>query len=95
MSSSPKICLAFKESITYLRRMVKEPLSEGVKLATRAVGGTVALARCLNISSQAVSQWDKIPAERVPEVAKATGIPRHLLRPDLYDRPNVEQRASA
>lgn len=73
--------------------MVNDPLKEAVKLAERAVGGTTALARKLKITSQAVSQWDKIPAERVPEVAAATGLRRHLLRPDLYPAPNSTEAA--
>lgn len=75
--------------------MVKKPLSNCVKLATNAAGGVAALARHLNISSQAISQWDKIPAERVPEVARVTGLPKHLLRPDLYERPSVVPAARA
>lgn len=55
-----------------------------VKLAVDGAGGTTALAKALNIRSQAVSQWTRIPAERVIEVEKASGVPRHLLRPDLY-----------
>ena len=66
--------------------MTKDSLVDAVKLAARTVGGVSALARSLNISSQAVSQWDRIPAERVPDVARVTRLPRHLLRPDLYER---------
>jgi DNA-binding transcriptional regulator YdaS (Cro superfamily) len=43
------------------------------------------LADALGIYPSAVLQWKKIPAERVPAVESATGIPRHDLRPDLYD----------
>lgn len=50
-------------------------------------GAVVNLARALNITSQAVSQWSRVPAERVLDVERATGIPRHDLRPDLYPLP--------
>lgn len=39
----------------------------------------------LGLTSGAVYQWDKVPAERVPEVARITGYSRHELRPDLYE----------
>lgn len=42
------------------------------------------LAKAFEISPAAISQWDRIPAERVLDVEKFTGIPRHELRPDLY-----------
>lgn len=46
--------------------------------------GPSELARAIKIKSQAVSQWKRVPAERVLEVERATGISRHTLRPDLY-----------
>jgi len=42
------------------------------------------LARAIGITRGAVAQWDRIPAERVREVADATGIPMSRLRPDLF-----------
>jgi TorA maturation chaperone TorD len=38
----------------------------------------------LGISQPAVSNWQKIPAERVLAVEAITGVPRSALRPDLY-----------
>lgn len=53
--------------------------------AKQKAGGPSRLASQLgNLSSQAVSQWRRIPAERVLDVERVTGIPRHELRPDLY-----------
>lgn len=42
------------------------------------------LARALNITRAAVFQWKRVPAERVLDVERITGIPRIELRPDLY-----------
>jgi DNA-binding transcriptional regulator YdaS (Cro superfamily) len=42
------------------------------------------LARELKITHGAVSQWRRVPAERVLDVARITGIPKEELRPDLY-----------
>lgn len=55
-----------------------------IERAKRIAGGTTALANKLGISKQAVSMWEKIPAERVIAIEAATGISREELRPDLY-----------
>jgi DNA-binding transcriptional regulator YdaS (Cro superfamily) len=55
-----------------------------------AYGGAAALARRIGISRNAVSQWrekDHVPVERVLEIEKITGIPRHEIRPDIYPPP--------
>jgi len=50
------------------------------------------VARALKITHGAVSQWKRVPAERVIVVAALTGIPRERLRPDLS--PPDEERAA-
>ena len=57
----------------------------GLQEAIRAVGGVTELARRIGISQPSVSNWTKVPAERVLEVENASGIARLVLRPDLYD----------
>jgi DNA-binding transcriptional regulator YdaS (Cro superfamily) len=52
--------------------------------AIDAIGGGNKLAAKLDITPQALSQWDRVPPLRVIEVERATGVPRHELRPDLY-----------
>ncbi len=66
-------------------------MNEGLRKALQLVG-TANLARQLGIRSQAVSQWRRVPAERVLAVEQATGgrVTRHELRPDLY--PDDETR---
>lgn len=56
----------------------------GLSEAIRAVGGVTELARRLGISQPSVSNWTRVPAERVLEVEAATGVERVVLRPDLY-----------
>src|SRR6476659_3633161 len=56
----------------------------GLEEAVRAVGGVGALARQIGISQPSVSNWSRIPAERVLIVEAATGVDRKVLRPDLY-----------
>jgi TorA maturation chaperone TorD len=57
---------------------------QGLEEAIRAVGGVSELARRIGISQPSVSNWNRIPAERVLAVEVATGIAREILRPDLY-----------
>ena len=56
----------------------------GLDEAIRAAGGVGALARKIGISQPSVSNWARIPAERVLTVEAATGVDRSVLRPDLY-----------
>jgi TorA maturation chaperone TorD len=56
----------------------------GLDEAIRAAGGVGALARKIGISQPSVSNWARIPAERVLSVEAATGVSRGILRPDLY-----------
>jgi len=60
--------------------------NEAVMRACEAAGGQTKLARALRISPQAVDAWRRrrIPATRVLEVERVTGIPRWELRPDIY-----------
>ncbi|MND81871.1 hypothetical protein D3C80_736810 [compost metagenome] len=58
--------------------------------AKYSVGGPAALAKALgSVTPQAVSQWKKVPAERVLEVERITGISRHELRPDVFGQPEA------
>jgi TorA maturation chaperone TorD len=56
----------------------------GLEEAIRAAGGIGALARKIGISQPSVSNWARIPAERVLAVEAVTGVDRSTLRPDLY-----------
>ena len=48
----------------------------GLSEAIQAVGGVSELARRIGISQPSVSNWDKVPAERVLAVEAATGVAR-------------------
>ncbi|HEU5017461.1 MAG TPA: Cro/CI family transcriptional regulator [Pseudolabrys sp.] len=56
----------------------------GLSEAIRVVGSVSELARQIGISQPSVSNWTRVPAERVIAVEAATGIDRTVLRPDLY-----------
>ena len=57
----------------------------GLDQAIRAAGGVGALARKIGIAQPSLSNWSRVPAERVLSVEGLTGIDRAVLRPDLYD----------
>jgi DNA-binding transcriptional regulator YdaS (Cro superfamily) len=58
-----------------------------VARAIEAAGGIAQLAKLCNVRYQAVQKWratNRLPAERVLEVERFSGVPRSELRPDLY-----------
>jgi TorA maturation chaperone TorD len=57
---------------------------QGLEAAIRAAGGITELARRIGISQPSVSNWERVPAERVLSVEAATGVERAVLRPDLF-----------
>ena len=58
----------------------------GLRRAIEAAGGVQKLGNRLGVTAQAVSQWDKIPLNRVFDVERETGIPHDELRPDFFGR---------
>jgi len=62
----------------------------GLQEAIRAVGGVTELARRIGISQPSVSNWIRIPAERVLTVEAVSGIGRAVLRPDLYGEADID-----
>jgi TorA maturation chaperone TorD len=56
----------------------------GLGEAIRAAGGVTELARRIEISQPSVSNWSRVPADRVVAVEAATGVARAVLRPDLF-----------
>lgn len=54
--------------------------------AIKLAGGRQALADALGITPQAITQWPRIPAERLGEVSRATHgqMTPQELRPDIF-----------
>lgn len=71
----------FEKKTFERKRSMRDP---GLSEAIRAAGGVSELARQIGISQPSVSNWLRIPAERVVSVEAVTGVDRALLRPDLY-----------
>ncbi len=62
--------------------------------AAQRLGGIGRLADNLQITRQALYQWSRVPAERVIELERISGISRSELRPDLYPaEQKLDQRA--
>lgn len=59
-----------------------------LKLHLRKRGAKSALARKLKVTRATVCNWCyiEIPPERVPAIARETGISLRRLRPDLYPK---------
>lgn len=72
---------------TSVDQEVQQEEPTAIELACIAVGGETNLAKAVQISPQAVWQWVKkrrVPADRVIEVERVSGVSRHKLRPDIY-----------
>jgi TorA maturation chaperone TorD len=65
----------------------------GLDRAIDAAGGVAQLARKIGVAQPSVSNWNRVPAQRVIAVEAATGVSRKQLRPDLYSEPAVEDDA--
>lgn len=61
----------------------------GLERAIDAAGGVAELARKIAIAQPSVSNWKRVPAQRVIAVERAVGVSRKVLRPDLYGEPAV------
>jgi DNA-binding transcriptional regulator YdaS (Cro superfamily) len=63
--------------------MLKETLDKAI----RSHGGYAEVARVLGVTRQTIYKWveRRVPAERVSEVEWLTGIPREILRPDIFN----------
>jgi DNA-binding transcriptional regulator YdaS (Cro superfamily) len=62
----------------------EEACLEALNEARIASGGSSAIARALDLTPQAVSQWRAVPAERVLDVERISGVSRYRLRPDVF-----------
>jgi TorA maturation chaperone TorD/DNA-binding transcriptional regulator YdaS (Cro superfamily) len=65
----------------------------GLERAIDAAGGVAELARRIGIAQPSVSNWNRVPAQRIIAVESATGVSRTVLRPDLYSEHAVTDDA--
>jgi hypothetical protein len=55
----------------------------GMQLIRAQRGLMARIARDLGLTRSAVVVWKRVPAEYLPQVEQSSGIPRHMLRPDI------------
>jgi len=80
-------------------------IDAGLVAVLKTVSRLSDLSEPLRLTVQTVSQWRRVPAERVLDVERITGVSRHVQRPDIYGpepsrrplagRRRVEQRPAA
>ncbi|MGX5776971.1 Cro/CI family transcriptional regulator [Methylorubrum zatmanii] len=58
--------------------------ADGLRRAISTQPSKTALAAKLGITLPAITQWRQVPATRVLEVERITGVSRHELRPDIF-----------
>lgn len=63
----------------------------GLEQVIRTAGGIRGLSRLLGISQPAVSNWKRVPADRILQVESVTGVPRAVIRPDLYGAATMDE----
>jgi len=68
-------------------------MDKGLLKAIEAAGNQRRLALLLGIDPAAVNGWKKIPAHRIVEIERLTGVPREELRPELYRKEPPKKRA--
>lgn len=81
----------FISNVRPLLRSVAHPKNLIWKL--RGVGFPAAkLADALGVNKSTVTYWSRhgTPADRADDVERLTGIPKHELRPDVWNAPRVE-----
>ena len=64
--------------------MTKRTPQDAWKEACKNAGGATALSTKIGITSQAISQWHIVPAKRVLDIERETGVSRYELRPDVF-----------
>ena len=75
--------------------MMNSTPAQALKRAITNIKTATALASEIGVTSQAISQWDQVPAERVLAVERATGVSRYELRPDIYGPPPETERQAS
>lgn len=66
-------------------RPKKDRADRGLSAAIDAAGSLGRVAEIAGVTVGAVSIWKRVPQKAIDAIAAALHIPRHTLRPDLYD----------
>lgn len=67
-----------------------EAVKKALHRAIKTAGSMRELGEAIGCTTSQVSMWkyrNNIPPQYVLKIEQATGVPRHLLRPDIYPAP--------
>lgn len=69
--------------------------NDSLKRAVEIAGGQLPLAKAIGTTQSQVWYWLEkskkgVPAEFCIKIELQTGVPRHELRPDIFDTPSAE-----
>lgn len=59
-------------------------MKTGMEAVKESVPSLAHLAREIGVTRGAVAQWDRVPAERIADVARVTNLSFDIIRPDLF-----------
>lgn len=71
------------------QRNAKRPIDHLRDFLKAERGRLTSLAASIGVTPGTISQWDKVPAERVLAVERHTGLPRQIICPELFARPDL------
>lgn len=57
----------------------------GMEAVRASVKSLAALGREIGLTRDAICKWRRVPAERLFDVSKATGLTPEIIRPDLFE----------
>jgi DNA-binding transcriptional regulator YdaS (Cro superfamily) len=64
-------------------------------LTSQPRGTRAKIARATGLAVSNVTQWKHIPPRHAMAVAEITGVPVHILRPDIFPSPSRELECPA
>lgn len=70
-------------------------MTSGMDLLRAKRGRLAEVAHGLGLTRAAVVKWERVPADRLIEIERITGIPREQLRPDLYRKSTLSALEAA
>lgn len=81
------------------KKAVRRPPKKGLERACAIAGSQIELGRMIGKSQSFIWYWlerakDGVPAKYCSAIERATGVPRHELRPDLWPPPRDSERAA-
>jgi len=59
-------------------------IDAGLRKAIEAAGSKYRMAAGLGVNRSTIGRWERVPAELCAKIEKLYGVPRAVLRPDLF-----------